>query len=1011
MNKLRLFLLSFLCFSLWTTVQAQETFPRNDVKDERTGAYAFTNATIVVDENTTLNNATLLIRNGKIERVGANITIPNGYVAIALDGKYIYPSLIDVHTHYGMPEVKRATGNPYSQAEQIVSGTEGAYNANQAIKAEFNAAESFKIDKKQAASMRKMGFGSVLTFRPDGIARGTGSVVTLADDNENVLMLKEQATAHYSFDKGSSSQAYPISRMGQIALLRQTFLDADWFQSHATRPFTDQSLEAFLANQQLPQFVEVGNWKDVLRADKVGDEFGVQYIIKGGNDSYQRIQEIKESQATLIVPLDFPMGFDVEDPFEADRVLYKDMLHWELAPTNAGVLEQNGISFAITTDGLKNKKEFWSNLRKSIQHGLSEKAALKALTTTPAHILGMEQQIGSIEKGKIANFIITSSPLFDEKVIIHENWIQGKPYRFNALTTKDFSGNYTLFMPNQDYRLEISGKPASHKAKIIINDSTEIDVKAKFLEELINLSFAPDKEKKDRIRLSGWTTSDGWQGRGQQTDGNWVEWKATNIASSEAIMEEKVKEEEKKEIAPSLGQVIFPFNAFGASTLPQEKTYLIQNATVWTNEADGILENTDVLIKDGKIAAIGANLNARDAITIDGTGKHLTAGIIDEHTHIAATSINDIATNSSMVRIGDVVDSEDEDIYRALAGGVTAAQILHGSANPIGGQSALVKMRWGANPEAMKIEEADGFIKFALGENVKRTRNERSVRFPQTRMGVEQVFVDAFTNALEYEKKWNAWAQLSASEQAQKTKPRRDLVHETMLEIINKERFVSCHSYVQSEINMLMHVAERFGFNINTFTHILEGYKVADKMREHGVGGSTFSDWWNYKWEVRYAIPYNAAIMHNEGVVTAINSDDNNIGRRLNQEAAKSIKYGGMSEEDALKMVTLNPAKLLHLDNRMGSIKKGKDGDVVLWTANPLSVYARAEKTFVDGKLYFDLAEDENRRAFLQKDRARLIQKLNTAKKGGASMRKGGSSHKIVLHCDSVLGVASNHEH
>ena len=346
-----------------------------------------------------------------------------------------------------------------------------------------------------------------------------------------------------------------------------------------------------------------------------------------------------------------------------------------------------------------------------------------------------------------------------------------------------------------------------------------------------------------------------------------------------------------------------------------------------------------------------------------------------------------------------------------MAGGVTAAQILHGSANPIGGQSALIKMRWGASPEEMKIKNADGFIKFALGENVKRSRSNQSIRFPQTRMGVEQVFVDAFTNALEYDKKWKAYLKLSERDKTKTTAPRRDLVHETMLEIINKERFISCHSYVQSEINMLMKVAEQFNFNINTFTHILEGYKVADKMKAHGAGASTFSDWWNYKWEVRYAIPYNAAIMHNEGVLTAINSDDRNIGRRLNQEAAKSIKYGGMSEEDALKMVTLNPAKLLHLDDRMGSIKVGKDADVVLWTHNPLSVYARADKTFIDGKIYFDIAEDKERRATLRKERARLIQKMTAAKKGGAPMKKGGSKMKMEFHCNSILGEETAHEH
>ena len=270
-------------------------------------------------------------------------------------------------------------------------------------------------------------------------------------------------------------------------------------------------------------------------------------------------------------------------------------------------------------------------------------------------------------------------------------------------------------------------------------------------------------------------------------------------------------------------------------------------------------------------------------------------------------------------------------------------------------------------------------------------------------MGVEQVFVDGFNNARAYEKEWSAYNSLSSKAKTTTKKPRRDLVDETMLEILNRERFVTCHSYVQSEINMLMNVADQFDFNINTFTHILEGYKVADKMKEHGVGGSTFSDWWNYKWEVRYAIPYNATIMHREGVVTAINSDNLDMGRRLNQEAAKSVKYGGMSEEDAWKMVTLNPAKLLHLDDRMGSIKVGKDADVVLWTDHPLSVYAIVDKTIIDGTIYFDREKDQQAKEYVTSERARLIQKMKGVKKSGGKTQKRNSSVEMEYHCDDVL--------
>jgi imidazolonepropionase-like amidohydrolase len=419
---------------------------------------------------------------------------------------------------------------------------------------------------------------------------------------------------------------------------------------------------------------------------------------------------------------------------------------------------------------------------------------------------------------------------------------------------------------------------------------------------------------------------------------------------------------------------------------------LYRNATVWTNEDQGILENTDVLVKNGKISAIGKDLSSRGARIIDATGKHLTSGIIDEHSHIAIDGgVNEAGHNSTAeVTIEDVVDHEDINIYRNLAGGVTSAQLLHGSANPIGGRSAIIKMKWGYPASEMIYDDTPKFIKFALGENVKQSRYRNGTRFPQTRMGVEQVFEDFFSRARKYEDS--------------KGQPdfRYDEEMEVLLEILNSERFISCHSYVQSEINMLMKVAEKFNFNVNTFTHILEGYKVADKMKEHGVGGSTFSDWWAYKYEVNDAIPYNAAIMAREGVVTAINSDDAEMSRRLNQEAAKTVKYGGMSEEEAWKMVTLNPAKLLHLDDRVGSIKEGKDADLVLWTDHPLSAYAIAEKTIIEGTVYFDIEKDKMLREKVQKERNNLEKMMLAEKNGGAKTREPKGKDKQYFHCETI---------
>ncbi len=707
------------------------------------------------------------------------------------------------------------------------------------------------------------------------------------------------------------------------------------------------------------------------------------------------------------MPVDFPEPHDVQDPWESQNVSLSDMMHWEHAPANPATLSKEGVNFAITAQGIKSsklKKTFWKNLRKAIAHGLSEQDALKALTYTPAKLAQIDARLGSLESGKIANFIISNGNLFHKDTEINENWIQGKRFRFNDPEAPAREGLYTLKVGDASYNLKVSGEPGDYSLKIEPEKGRKIKVKSEIGGGVINLSFNPSKDE-GLMRLSGWMGDTHWSGNGESPDGKSVAWTADYQGPAKSKGKEDDDDEDDEEEAPGeLGPVIYPFTAYGNQQLPTQETLLITGATVWTNEDQGILEDTDVLLKDGKIAKIGKGLKAKGARVIDGKGKHLTAGVIDEHSHIALDGTNDVAVNSGMVRMKDMVDSEDINIYRQLSGGVVASQLLHGSANPVGGQSAMVKLRWGATPEDMLVEDADGFIKFALGENVKRSRSNNSIRYPQTRMGVEQVYVDAFTAAREYEKEWKAYNALSSADKAKTSAPRKDILHDTMLEILNGERFITCHSYVQSEINMLMKVAEQFGFRVNTFTHILEGYKVADIMAEHGVGGSTFADWWNYKWEVRYAIPYGPSLMTQAGVVVAVNSDDAEMGRRLNQEAAKSVKYGGMSEEDALKMVTLNPAKLLHLDDRMGSIKEGKDADVVLWSDHPLSIYAKSEKTIVDGIVYFDRDKDAEMRNWVEKERHRLIQKMAKAKKGSSSKDwKKSSGTKPEMHCDTIL--------
>jgi imidazolonepropionase-like amidohydrolase len=543
-----------------------------------------------------------------------------------------------------------------------------------------------------------------------------------------------------------------------------------------------------------------------------------------------------------------------------------------------------------------------------------------------------------------------------------------------------------LNVNDQKYNLSITGKGAKQKGNLTIGNE-KIKSTFSFKNNWVSITM---NNNSTYTRILGKTSPSSNEINGTAFDsaGNQTSWTASKIVKEK---EKKKKFNTNKENKIVLQPVSYPNIGYGNFTQPKQQTILIKNTTVWTSESEGILKNTDVLLKNGKIVLIGSNIKDKKALIIDGTGKHLTAGIVDEHSHIAASAINEGGHNSTAeVTIEDVVDPTDINIYRNLSGGTTSIQILHGSANPIGGRSAIIKLKWGENAQNLIYENSPKFIKFALGENVKQSRSNTSYRFPQTRMGVEQVFTDYFQRAKEYDL-------VKKSGQPY----RKDLEMETLAEILNKERYISCHSYVQSEINMLMKVAEKFNFNVNTFTHILEGYKVADKMREHGVGGSTFSDWWAYKYEVNDAIPYNAAIMHNAGVTVAINSDDREMSRRLNQEAAKTVKYGGLSELEAWKMVTINPAKLLHIDNRVGSIKVGKDADVVLWSDHPLSIYAKAEKTIIEGKIYFDIKDDERKRAAIKSEKAKLINLMLKDKMGGGKTQLPKKRKDRNFHCDT----------
>lgn len=954
----------------------QDNAPVVGVSDKRVDVYGLKNARVVVDYQTTLENTDILISKGRIEAIGSNVVFPKGTIIYDLTGKTVYPSFVDAYAgNYGIKvSASTADANPF--AAFMIPAQTGRSSApvtpeariadywNDGINASFDISSEFIPDSKTAAEYRQAGFGAVVAFKSDGIARGTSALVSTGDGKANNVIIKNKTTANYSLSRSRSADIYPASQFGIIALLRQVNYDVQWYKQLPAGYFHDDGIEAYASNLTLPQICEVANKLEIMRADKIGKEFGINYIIKSGGDEYQALNDIKKAGNKLIIPVNFPEAPDVKDPYDAASVTYTALKHYELAPYNLSRVSGAGLTFAITSSDLKARTSFLTNLRKAVKYGLTETEALKALTYTPASMIGAADLIGAVKKNMVANLLITSGNIFSDDCVLYENWVQGIPYRIVDLRIKDLRGTYSLKIDTAQYKMVLSGTFDKPTIKLTF-DSTEVRGATFTLDkDLVSLSFDRSRQK---FRLSGYINAKDLEGRGQLDNGKWVTWKATFSGNS-------TEPDSKRKLntpVPEPGKVVYPFTAFGWTELPKQEDVLFKNATVWTNEKEGKLLNTDVLVQKGKISKIGKNLTAGDNIrVIDATGMHLTPGIIDEHSHIALDATNEMGQAiTSEVRASDVIDPEDLSIYRQLAGGVTAAHILHGSANPIGGQSVIIKHRWGRSAEELKVENQVGFLKHALGENVKRSTS----RYPNSRMGTEQIIRDAYQRAVDYNTEWKAWNALKPADKIGKIPPRRDLELDAIVDVLEKRSFITCHTYVQSEGTMIMNLAKDFGVKVNTLIHFNEGYKIADQIAEHGAAASVFSDWWDYKYEVYEGNTYNAALLLSQGVLTCIHSDDAEMGRRLNQEAGKIMKYGGISEIEALKLVTLNPAKILHLDDRMGSIKAGKDADLVLWTDYPLSIYARAGKTMVDGTFYFDEAQDTKMKEQIDSERNRII--------------------------------------
>ncbi|MBX3692021.1 amidohydrolase family protein [Dokdonella sp.] len=951
--------------------------PVEGIADRAPSSYAITHARAVVKPGQVIDDATIIVRDGRITGVGVRLAVPGDLVEVDLGGRSVFAGFIDANARYGQStEVTNARAQG-GRAPAAVYARSGPRHWNRLVHPEVDVADAFKPDAGAAKPLREMGFVAVLSAPQSGILRGQSALALTADATRpNEVLLKSAVAQHIAFEQGQwPSNEYPSSLMGSIALVRQTLHDVRWRQSWAVwqkRQRNAATIEANLALDALvplldgrqPAVFATTDELDIGRALAIASEFDLKLVMLGNGHEYRRVSRLKSAGVPVILPLDWPEAPAVEDPDRALDLSLAELEHWEWAPHNPRVLAEAGVPFAFTTAGLKKPAEqFWSNLRKAVVSGLGEDVALAGLTTQPAAMLGVSDRLGSIETGRMAAFVIADAGLFrSADARIHEVWIGDQRHVIRAGAGDEPRGTWTLQWSGADgaRELVVSGETPSLKATLGDNSfpatwsGTELTL------------YAPGKalgRSGERVAIVATLSGDRLRGRLAGSDGREVLIEGVRTKQADAGAKPVAA------VTRPPSPLRYPAGEFGVLATPAVEDVVVRGATIWTQGPQGRLEQSDLHVAGGRIRAVGRDLAVpRGTREIDARGKHVSPGIIDAHSHIAiARGVNEGSDSvTSEVRVGDVLDPTDISIYRQLAGGVTSSHLLHGSANTIGGQAQLIKLRWGEDADGLRFAGAPATIKFALGENVKQANwgEAFNKRYPQTRMGVQEILRDSFVAARAY-----------ATEGGKGAPPRRrDLRLEALAEVLDGRRFVHIHSYRQDEILGFVRIAGEYGI-VPTFQHVLEGYKVADELAKLGAGASTFSDWWAYKMEVADAIPYNGALMTRQGVVVSFNSDSDELARRLNTEAAKAVKYGGLDEVAALDLVTRNPARQLRVDARVGSLQVGMDADFVIWSDNPLSTFARVEQTWIDGRRYFDHEADTAERLRIDTERERLIAK------------------------------------
>ncbi len=828
---------------------------------------AIKNATVVVAPGRSLEKASIVLRDGLIQDVGVDIDLPRDAEVIDGAGLVVYAGFIDGHTSLGLPDIKRtreqlqvAEGDKPDFAREAPPHMEQANRKG--IRPELDSAELVQIGEDAIKKAHLGGFSVARIAAADEYLAGRSAVLTLSGAPRRNALLRGAVSQQASFK--SYLPGYPGTLMGVTAHLRQTLLDgrhyartlAAWTPGRPRVP-VDPSLEALqpVLKAEVPLCFAVDSDRDILRALALADEFGLKTEIAGGTDAWKVAGALKGHGSTVFLSLKLPKEPEKKKDDEAlpARLIEEQIRLRDEQIDCARVLHEKRIRFCFATTGLAAPAEALPNLTLMIERGLTVDAALAALTTTPAKILGLDATHGTIEKGKCANLTLLSAPLGDKKA----------------------------------------------RVKHVITDGRKFDVDSK-------------------------------------------------------ASEEKKKDEKKDEAKPVLPDYIIETDKDRVPTTKTGGSVFIANASILTVAAAGTIEKGSVFVREGKIVAVGPDLQAPEGILVlDASGLTLMPGIIDCHSHIAMDGgLNENSqTITPEVRVRDILDGHDIELYRAAASGVTAANLLHGSANSIGGQNAVVKLKYGRPAAQLLFPGAPRGVKFALGENPTQANfpGNAGKRFPNTRMGVEASIRRAFLEARDYG-------------ESLKRDPftRRDLRLEALLGVLDGEILVHCHCYRADEILMILEAAKANGFRIATLQHALEAYRVAPEIAAAGAGVSTFSDWWSYKVEAYEAIPYNAALTARAGIVTSINSDLPHQIRHLTVEGAKTMKYGGLTETEALAQLTINPARQLGIDKLAGSIEPGKCADLALFNGHPLSPYSRCVLTLIDGEVVYEKRDVPN---------------------------------------------------